>query len=116
MPGGIDGRIAYCHDDVHLEQHEIGREIWELAGPHRRMAGLDDDVLSLDVAEVVQPLSERVEEGRRPNHGGAKPEDANTVHFRWCLRVGCAWQCKDGEHEGDDTPELPDPTLDELIH
>src|SRR5437879_3247474 len=80
------------------------------------MTGLDGDVLSLDVAEVAQPVPKRLEEGRGPDHGGAEPEDADTGDFRWYLRVGGARQRQDGEHQGDEAPELSEPTPYALLH
>ena len=48
------------HDDVHLEPEQLGREVGEPLGLPLRISILDDDVLALDVAEVAQPLAERL--------------------------------------------------------
>ena len=53
------GRWRRRHNDkVHLETHQFRREVGEPFGPPSRESPLDDDVLTLDPAEVLQPSLE----------------------------------------------------------
>jgi hypothetical protein len=67
------GRTA-GHDDVHLEPDQLGCEVGEPLGPPLRKSVLEDDVLALDVAQLVQLLSECLTGVR----GGRSPELENT--------------------------------------
>ena len=53
--GGI---LAPRHDDVHWEPDQLGREGGKALELALGIAGLDDEVLALDVAKITQPLPE----------------------------------------------------------
>ncbi len=63
-PGGVFSSLgpkrAAGHYDVHLEPDQLSCEIGEPLSPPLRRSVLEDDVLALDVAQLVQLLSERL--------------------------------------------------------
>jgi len=83
------------HDAVRLDPHEVSREgrqplVFPLGPPP-----LDDEVPSLDVAEVTKALPERVERvTERRGRGGA--QDAQPGHRPGLLRLG-------GKRRGEET-------------
>src|SRR5712691_6236143 len=58
LAGGFERCRAAGKDHGDLEADQLGYEIRELADASLRHSVLDDDVLSLDVAELAQPLAE----------------------------------------------------------
>ena len=49
---------ASCHNHVHLEPDQLGRQVGEPLVLPLRIAVLNDEVLALDIAEVAQTLPE----------------------------------------------------------
>src|SRR5882724_8954691 len=109
MPGGINRGIPCCNDDINLGEDQIGREVWQERGPHRRMACLDDNVLSLRVAQLAQPLPKRLEMGRGPDDRGAEPEHPDAGDSPWRLRLGGMRHREESESKSDDDPNRGEP-------
>jgi hypothetical protein len=63
--------------DIDLEAGQLGDDLRDTLKRPRR-SGLDDDVLSFDVAELVEPLPEGLEEV----HAGRGPAGDRQVHHR----------------------------------
>jgi hypothetical protein len=55
-PGGTGCSGSLCHQHVHLEPGQLGRQIGETFLASLCIAVLQDEVLALDIAEVAQPL------------------------------------------------------------
>ncbi len=72
-------------DHVHRQPHEVGREFRETFEPALRPAVLDEDVLSLGVAQVAQALPEGI---RRWVDGRAYAQDTDSRDLRGLLRFG----------------------------
>jgi hypothetical protein len=51
------GSVICCDDDVDVEPYGLGRKGGELLGPPTSPSPLDDDVLTLDIAELLEPLA-----------------------------------------------------------
>lgn len=60
---------------------------------------LDHEVLPFDIAQVAEPLSERLQETRRRS---SRRQDTYPPHLPRRLRVGSERRQKDAEGEGDD--------------
>jgi hypothetical protein len=56
--------ICRCHDDVHLEAHQLTRQVGKSFGPTLGRAKLQDERFPVDMAKVPQPLPERLEQMR----------------------------------------------------
>jgi len=88
----LDSR-SVDHDDVHLEPDQLGGEIRKSLVLSVGPAVGDDEGLTLDVAEVAQPLSEGVEQARRSRVGKRarreKP-DRRGATDGWAWEVGGA--------------------------
>src|SRR5262249_21386423 len=93
--GSEGARSARCHDRVHLDSDQIGNESGKAIVPSPCPPVLDDDVLTLGVAELVEALAESGQEiffkGRRRVAEVSKTRDARL------LRLG-------HERRGEDTP------------
>ena len=94
--------------DVHLETDQLGRERGQPVDPPGRVALLEDDVVTLDVAE----LSQAVPEGREPRPvllevlGDEREEaDAPDPARRLRFRDGGPGEAPDGHHGEDKRPE-----------
>jgi hypothetical protein len=57
------------YDDVHLEPDQLGRKVGQPVEPTLRESIVDDNILALNPPEFVQPLPERVEQGRPIGRG-----------------------------------------------
>src|SRR6266567_1249550 len=84
-PGrGLDSedRRALRHEDVDLRSNQLGRNAGCLIGRHAlHPAGIDREVLPLDVAAFAHPLTERIEEGGCPRAGVPGAHPAHTRHL-----------------------------------
>jgi hypothetical protein len=63
------------YDDVHLEPHQLGRQVGQPVDPTLRKSIVDDNILALNPPEFAQLLPERVEQGR-PIRRGRRPKVA----------------------------------------
>lgn len=65
--GGIPGRQrrgrAPCQDQVHLQPHYLGRQVWESFVSAIGRSVLDDEAFPLDIPKFPQPLSEAIDVG-----------------------------------------------------
>jgi hypothetical protein len=99
---GRTGRYdAPCHDHLNLEPDQLGHQVGEPLFPPLRIAGLNDKVLALDIAEVAQPLPEGLQSwigiaGR----AGLEPTDP--IHVRRRLGGGGKRRHEDGQGEDDE--------------
>jgi hypothetical protein len=75
------------HDDIHLETDELRREVWERLGLAVRITVLDHDVLTFHVAEVAQPLPERLDD-MWGGGGRCRREKTYPRHLSRLLRLG----------------------------
>jgi hypothetical protein len=69
-----------------------------------RVAGLDDEVLALDVAEIAEPLPKDLLQGSG-RHGRTGTEATNPIHFRGLLCLGGERQQEDAEGEEDEASD-----------
>jgi hypothetical protein len=91
------------NDDVNGETNQVRCEVGELIslpGP----AVLKDDVLSLNIAELVQTLPEYLKE-RRVGGRGAEQQKTYPGSCRRQLCSGDEWCHEEAEGEGDEEPE-----------
>ena len=108
--GRPDRGGSLCHNHVHLELGQLGRQVAEPFLAPLRITVLNDDVLALDVAELAQPLPERYKRwigssGRTTN--AKKPADQ--VHLRRLLRLSRERRHEHTEGESNNTPDSAAP-------
>ena len=58
--GGADRRVVTSDNDIDLELHQFGYQARETFGLSFRVAKFDQDVFSLHIAEISQPLAKRL--------------------------------------------------------
>src|SRR5215831_3449694 len=83
-----------CHNDIHRESDQLGRERGEPVKLALRRSKLDDDVLTFHPAEIAEPLPERLGIRRVPGARGS--EITKPVDFPSRLRLS-------GERHGEKT-------------
>jgi len=59
--GGLGCCSTHCHDDVHLQTDQVGREDGVLIILALGPPGLDGDVLTFHIAQLAQALAEGFE-------------------------------------------------------
>ena len=93
-------------DHVHLQLHKFGRKVRQPLHVTIRLPALDDEVAALDVAEIAQPIFERVEQRR--NRLGRRPQEkAHPIHLRGRLRLGNGSRDDDAARDSaDESPPI----------
>jgi len=84
----VDGGAAPGHNQVDVEPDQLGRQVAETFLASLGIAVLNDEVLALDIAEVVQTLPESLQTRIGVKGGRAGTEPTDPVHFRRLLRFG----------------------------
>jgi hypothetical protein len=74
-------------DHVHFQVDQLGRELGEAVALSPRPSDLEDDVSSLDVAEVAKPILDRIQKGLR---WCTRLQDTETPNFVGALGVRSA--------------------------
>src|SRR4029077_7237443 len=72
---------------LHIHADQLGGEFWQLINPFRP-SKLDDDVLALDIAEVVQARPQGLNPARRSS-SRAETQAADARDSRRLLRARC---------------------------
>src|SRR5262249_41425201 len=67
------------YDEVHFDPDQLGRQVGQPVDPTLRISIVDDNILALNPSELVQPLPERVEQGR-PIGRGRQPKETYPRH------------------------------------
>jgi hypothetical protein len=93
--GSKPSRSICGHDDVHRDADDLGGEFRKALSLAAAPPPFNDDVLPFDVAEITQPLSERVGAGGGLWRGSRDERDPRDPSGR--LRLG-------GERRGKKTP------------
>lgn len=99
-----DPLIGGGHDDIHLEAHQLGRDMGDPLGPGFAQSALEDDVLPLHVPVLTHPLLERFEE-TLGSPRSAYLENPDFRDLRGRLRLGGDRGSGHGDGAGDDQPE-----------
>jgi hypothetical protein len=103
--------VVCCDDDVHLELHQLGRELGEAFGSRMRSSPFNGDVLSLHVAELTQSVVKGIvkpgiclehanprnlwqllrlrSERRGEEHDGGPHDERSAIHH-WMIVVACS--------------------------
>ena len=68
------------YDDVYLEPDQLGRKVGQPVEPALRETIVDDNILTLNPAQLAQPLPERVEQVR-PIGRGRQPKITYPRHL-----------------------------------
>jgi Protein of unknown function (DUF3568) len=99
--GGADDRPAACHNPLHLETDQLGRQVGESLVLPLRPSLLNDEVLAPDVAELAQTLPEGLAEWK----GEAQSTYPASFDRTWNAALGALQdanlQIKDTERDGD---------------
>ena len=98
--GRADRAGLRCHKHVDREPDQLGREVGEPFVLSLRLAVLHDEVLAFDVAELAQPLSERLLIGSLSGRARREPIRCTSL-----LRVSGERRRKEAQGEGDDAPD-----------
>jgi hypothetical protein len=91
LPDSLDSRGGGGEDDIGLSLDEIGREVRQPIRVVRRVAKIDRNVLSLDIAISAQALLERLEDPGELGAGRRRSEECYSGHGGRALRLGCEW-------------------------
>ena len=84
---------AWHHDHVHVQPHQLGREVREPVSWSPRSSVFHRKVLSLDVAEFAQPVQEAVPNGILTRHGdGTGTQGTYPPDLPRRLRLGGEWR------------------------
>ena len=105
--GGPQRRGPACEERGWLERDQFGGEGGQTVELLRGKAVVNAEVLSLVVAEVMEPLEEGLERGAGGGPLGPLEEHAEAWHFGRPLRVSQPWPHEDGEHKGAQTHDRP---------
>jgi hypothetical protein len=101
--GRADRAGSPSDNHVHLEPDQLRRQAGEPLFTLRRIAGLQDEVLALHIAEVAQTLPEGLQTGIRPRGRVAAAEPPDPIHRR--RRLGLGGERHEQESEGKDEEE-----------
>src|SRR5262249_23666511 len=104
--GGTDRSSAHAHKHVHLELDQLGRPIAEPLGTALRSPELDDEILTLNVAEGPKALPESLQNlrGRAPTM-----EQTDPVYLCRLLRIGGERRREQAQGEHYDAPDSATP-------
>jgi len=97
---GANGGAATGHNHVHLEPDQLGRQVGELLGSPLRITGLQDEVLTLYIAELTEALPEGLDVEIGEGRASAQPPDL--VPFSRRLYRGGERRRDEAEGEQDD--------------
>jgi hypothetical protein len=103
--GGLHVYGASRHDQVHLEPHQVGRELRKPSEVCLGPAGLDPNVLALNPAELPQAEPEGLPHTSFRGVGGRLPQDTDPVHLRR-LRPSGARRCEQRSSTGKERPPI----------
>ena len=105
--GGVlrctDPGVAPYHNHLHLESNQLGRQVREPLVPPLRPAPLNNEVLTLDIAEIAQPLPEGLHRWTRL--GGRKPGLSRPIRYTFvsCCAAAATGTTEDtqGKYDGE---------------
>src|ERR1700736_4642026 len=89
---------------LHIHADQLGGEFWQLISPFRP-SKLDDDVLALDIAEVVQARPQGLNPARRSS-SRAETQVAEARDCRRLLRARCE---RPRRRAADQSDKIPSP-------
>jgi hypothetical protein len=92
------------HDQVHLEPHQLGRELWEPRDVVLRPAGFDPQVLAFAPAALPQGEPKDLPQPRFRRVGGCQPQDPDAGHFPRLRRCGGERRQEEGKGQRRDAP------------
>jgi len=91
------------HDQVHLAPNQVRREIWEPSGVALGRSDLDQNVLALDPAALLQAQPEGLQlTAFRRVRGGFVRQDTDAVHLPRLLGLGGERRHEQGEEQEKD--------------
>lgn len=101
-----DRNICARQDHVHLEAHQLARELWKSFGSGLAIARLQDESFPFDMALFPQPLPERL---NQMCCGGwtARHKQPDLRDLRRLFRINRRARCGDGKDQDRDAERSP---------